>query len=394
MSKTQLGLLFTIGLIFWTISNGMLPLLPVYSLQLGAAVSFAGTFLSFSFLMLTISTLLTGWLADKYQYRKAMFIGAGTLFSLALALMSRATDEWQFAVFTSIAWFLFGMGVALINIFAGASAGKDERGKVFGILALTGGFGLLIGGLLLGRLADAFGYPALLLMLAGFALLWPILGIFVRDEYVGAPDGEKAAKHSSPLGKPLWLFLGSFTLAWISLFAGRLATSIVMESLGFSSSAISSTSTAAGAITLPLPAILGWLSDRTGRLRIIGVGFLFSTLGLGVLSLSSELPQFWLAAILITTMSTVIGVGFAHITDTAPEESVGVGLSLFQSTAWVAGIVGFLAAGYAIENIGFVPAAFVAAILPLMAIGTLALSARLQAQSRVEIKTGRISAAG
>jgi len=377
MSKIQLGLLFAIGLVFWTISNGMLPLLPVYSLQLGADVSFAGSFLSFSFLMLTISTILTGWLADKYQRRKAMFIAAGILYSLALALMSRATDQWQFAVFTSLAWFLFGTGVALVNIFAGASAGEGERGKIFGILALTGGFGLLMGGLLLGRIADAFGYPALLLMLAALGLLWPILGIFVQDEQLDLPPEEKAERAWGSIDRGIWAFLGAFTLAWTGFFAGRLGTSFIMESLGFSSAAISSTSTAAGAITLPLPAIFGWLSDRTDRLRIIAFGFVFGALGLGMLVFASDLWQFWLVAILITTMSAVIGVGFAHMVDAAPDDSVGMGLSLFQSTAWVAGIVGFLAAGYAIDNIGFAPSTFVAAVLPVIAIGVLAVSAKL-----------------
>ena len=377
MSKIQLGLLFAIGLVFWTISNGMLPLLPVYSLQLGADVSFAGSFLSFSFLMLTISTILTGWLADKYQRRKAMFIAAGILYSLALALMSRATDQWQFAVFTSLAWFLFGTGVALVNIFAGASAGEDERGKIFGILALTGGFGLLMGGLLLGRIADAFGYPALLLLLAALGLLWPILGIFVQDEQLDLPPEEKAERAWGSIDRGIWAFLGAFTLAWTGFFAGRLGTSFIMESLGFSSAAISSTSTAAGAITLPLPAIFGWLSDRTDRLRIIAFGFVFGALGLGMLVFASDLWQFWLVAILITTMSAVIGVGFAHMVDAAPDDSVGQGLSLFQSTAWVAGIVGFLAAGYAIDNIGFAPSTFVAAVLPVIAIGVLAVSAKL-----------------
>jgi len=377
MSKIQLGLLFAIGLVFWTISNGMLPLLPVYSLQLGADVSFAGSFLSFSFLMLTISTILTGWLADKYQRRKAMFIAAGILYSLALALMSRATDQWQFAVFTSLAWFLFGTGVALVNIFAGASAGEGERGKIFVILALTGGFGLLMGGLLLGRIADAFGYPALLLMLAALGLLWPILGIFVQDEQLDLPPEEKAERAWGSIDRGIWAFLGAFTLAWTGFFAGRLGTSFIMESLGFSSAAISSTSTAAGAITLPLPAIFGWLSDRTDRLRIIAFGFVFGALGLGMLVFASDLWQFWLVAILITTMSAVIGVGFAHMVDAAPDDSVGMGLSLFQSTAWVAGIVGFLAAGYAIDNIGFAPSTFVAAVLPVIAIGVLAVSAKL-----------------
>jgi MFS family permease len=394
MSKIQLGLLFTVGLVLWIIANGLLPLLPVYSLQLGADVSFTGAFLSFSFLMLAISTMLTGWLADKYQRRKAMFIGAGILHSLALVLMSRATDQLQFAIFTSIEWFLFGMGIALSMILAGLFAGEEERGKVFGILALTGGFGLLIGGLLLGRIADAWGYPTLLLMLAVFGLLWPLLGVFVQDKHIDQPAEQAIAQRRGPLDRGLWLFLGSFTVAWTGFFIGRLGTSFIMESLGYSSTAISSTAAAAGAITLPLPVVFGWLSDRTGRLGIIAIGFLFGAIGLGVLSFASDLWQFWLVAILITMVSTVIGVGSAHIADTVSQESVGMGLSLFQSTSWIAGIAGFMGAGYAIEHFGFVPSTVVGAMLPLIAIGVLAMSTRWHAHSRSEIKTGRTSAAG
>jgi MFS family permease len=379
MNRIQLGLLFVISSVVWIVANGLLPLLPVYSLQLGADVSFTGSFLAFSFLMLAISTMLTGWLSDRYQRRKAMFIGAGIFHSLALVLMSRAADQWQFAIATSIEWFFFGMGIALLTILAGLFADEAERGKVFGILALTGTLGLLVGGLLLGRIADTWGYPTLFLVLAIFGLLWPLLGIFVKDRQVDRP---LTSQRSVPTDKGLWLFLGAFTLAWIGFFVGRLGTSIVMDSEGYSSTAISSTTAVAGAITLPIPVIFGWLSDRMGRLGIIAVGFTFGAVGLALLTFASDLWQFGLVVILITMIGSVFGVGSAHTVDIVPEESIGVGLSLFESASWVAGILGFVAAGYAIENVGFVPSVIIGAALPLIAIVVLVLSFRVTAAGR------------
>jgi MFS family permease len=265
------------------------------------------------------------------------------------------------------------MGISLISILAGLSAGETERGKVFGILALTGTLGLLVGGLLLGRIADAYGYPSLLLMLAVFGLLWPVLGIFLKEKQVAR---SQSTQRKVPADKRLWLFLGAFTVAWTGFFVGRLGTSFVMDSTGYSSSAISSTTAAAGAITLPLPVVFGWLSDRIGRLGIIAVGFAFGAFGLILLTFASDLWQFWLVAILITLIGSVFGVGSAHTADIVPKESVGVGLSLFQSTSWVAGVVGFVVAGFAIENFGFAPSVAVGAALPAAAIVILALSFR------------------
>jgi predicted MFS family arabinose efflux permease len=119
-----------------------------------------------------------------------------------------------------------------------------------------------------------------------------------------------------------------------------------------------------------------------GRLGIIAVGFTFGAVGLALLTFASDLWQFGLVVILITMIGSVFGVGSAHTVDIVPEESIGVGLSLFESASWVAGILGFVAAGYAIENVGFVPSVIIGAALPLIAIVVLVLSFRVTAAGR------------
>ena len=74
MSKKQLALLFICSLVPWTIGNGILPLLPIYAIQLGANPAAAGYYLSFAFLSLAAGTSFAGWLSDKLQRRKLLII--------------------------------------------------------------------------------------------------------------------------------------------------------------------------------------------------------------------------------------------------------------------------------------------------------------------------------
>ena len=50
-----------------------------------------------------------------------------------------------------------------------------------------------------------------------------------------------------------------------------MGTSLAMSELGFEAAAISSTVAVTGAVVLPLPPPLGWLSDRLGRKRFLAL---------------------------------------------------------------------------------------------------------------------------
>ena len=95
MSKRQLSLLFICSLVPWTIGNGILPLLPIYAIKLGANPSVAGYYLSFAFLSLAAGTSLAGWLSDKLQRRKLLIIIAGVLGVPTVFLMGILTDRQQ-----------------------------------------------------------------------------------------------------------------------------------------------------------------------------------------------------------------------------------------------------------------------------------------------------------
>ena len=161
MSRKQLLLLFFDCLVPWTLGSGLLPLLPVYALRLGASQALAGYYLSFAFLALAVGTFFAGWLADKLQRRKLLLIVSGATMIPLIWMMGQASNIWQLAAATAAVWFLFGIEISVVNILAGLFAAENERGRVFGLLGLTMGLGAIIGGLSVGPMVDRWGYPTM-----------------------------------------------------------------------------------------------------------------------------------------------------------------------------------------------------------------------------------------
>jgi MFS family permease len=370
MVKKQLFALFVCSLIPWTVGNGLLPLLPIYAAQLGADPAVTGYYLSFSYLALASGTLVAGWLSDRLQRRKMSIIVIGVLVAPMTWLMGQVANIWHLAALTATTWFLAGAGVTLLSILTGLFAEEAERGKIFGILSLTSGLGALIGGLTTGPIVDRWGYPTLFLALALLWVLSPLTALLLEDKVVSQPEPDKTSTTGErpTLGVRFFLLLLANIAAGITVFVGRLGTSLAMDELLFVSAAISSTTAVGGALTLPLSPLIGWLSDRVGRKRLLAICYLAGSAGLLVLTTSTSLWHFWVSAAFLSVSSYVsIGVGSALVTDLVPQKSLGRGLSLFGATPWAGAIIGFAGTGYAIENLGLLSTFLLGAFLPLIA---------------------------
>jgi MFS family permease len=371
MTRKQFFALFSCSLVVWTVGNGLLPLLPVFATQIGAEPAVVGYYLSFSYLALATGTVVAGWLSDKLQRRKTMIIVGGGVSIPAIWLMGRATNVWQLAALTATVWFLGGMVLTLVSILTGLFAEETERGKVFGILSLTSALGMLIGGVTMGPVADRWGYPTLFAALSLFWSLSPLTALLLEDKVVArVRDSDGSATREKPeLGGSFFLLILASLAVGLAHFVAMLSRSLVMNDLGFGAAAISSTGAIGGAVTLPLPPVLGWLSDRVGRKRLLALCYLAGTVGLLALAVSVSLWHFWVAISLMNVVVSSVGsVGSALVTDLVPQGSLGRGMSLFTATTWVGGIIGFAGTGHAVQRLGMTSPVVMGAFLPLIAI--------------------------
>lgn len=367
----QLAALFAFSLVNWSAGNGLLPLLPKYARTLGAPDWEIGVYLGASYLCIALGTVVAGWLADRLGHRRPLMILVGLGISPLLVALSQVGAFWQAAVLTAAIWWLAGMALTFANILAGLGAAPGERGRVLGFLAMAAPAGSVIGGLGIGVLADALGFSRMWIALAALELLCPAAGLLVRD----LPAASRTRTDREARASGIWtaafvVLLVVGVLAAFGSFIGALGRSLAMQ--GFTNAEITSTVAVSGIVTLPFPFLVGFLSDRLGRLQFLALCYAAGVTGLVLYAGAAVLWQFWLASAFVAFVSYVsTGVGSALVVDLVPRESVGRGLAFFSATGWTGGILGFLVGGSLFPLLGFGATFLLGAAVLATAVGLL-----------------------
>ena len=373
-SRKQLASLFICSLITWTVGYGLIPLLPVYAKQLGASTAISGYYLAFAYFAITLGALSAGWVSDEFHQRKLPLIIGGLIDMPTTWLMGQVHTIWGLAMVTAVLWYLGGFLLSMISILTGLSVATHERGKIFGILAMTMGLGMLIGGLGIGWLVNQWGYTTMFTLLAILFVLFPACAMFLEEKEVNLPNTAKNHAQRTPgLGKNFYLFFSATILASIMGFFAMLIRSTVMNDLKFSPLEISSTIAIAGLIAMPFPLLMGWLSDRMGRKALLIIGYITSLASFCFLAFSRVLWNFWLVFIGQGIGTGTAGVGNALVSDIVPFESLGRGLAVIGSASWIGGMIGFTLAGFLQQYLGLKTTFIIGGCIGLAAIGLLAL---------------------
>ena len=375
MKKKQILALFVCNLALWTIGYGIMPLLPVQAAGLGASQTVAGACLSLAYLATAAGAVSAGWLSGRFRGRRIPAQAAGLAITPALWLMGQATTLWGLTVALTVSFFCAGLVLAVNSITAGLCANESERGKVFGLLALTTAFGTLLGGGLAGPIVSRWGYASLYAILALIGLLGPLAGLLWEERGIAPAPSPKAAEagNGAGLGKSFYILFAANLASAVAGFAFFLGRSFVMTDLGFDAAALTTAGAIGCALALPVPLLAGWLSDRLGRKLFMAISFLATTAGLLVLSASTALWHFWAASMLFTLSNASGPVANALVTDLVPRQALGRALAISNATTWLGGIAGCVLTGYAAQNLGTAPTLVAGAFLPLVATGLLAI---------------------
>jgi MFS family permease len=373
MSRKQLATLFICSLIPWIVGNGLIPLLPVYAVKLGADSTVAGLYLAFSYFAIALGAISAGWVSGSRYHRKLPLIIASTVGVPLAWLMGQVNSIMVLTLLTALLWFNGGLVLALISILTGMSAGENERGKIFGILALTSELGAVVGGLGTGWLVKNWGYTTMFTALAFCLIIGPLAALFLEEKEDKRPQhDESIPRKSKPLGKSYFILFSASIITSIAGFFLILIRSLAMSDMGFSALEISSTAAVGGLISMPLPFLMGWLSDRINRKTILVLGYLSGFAALALMIFSNELWHFWIVFILQgIAVGSNSSIGNAWVSDLIPGESLGKGLALFGSTTWIGGIVGFALTGFILQNLGFLYTCIIGGILALASVGLL-----------------------
>lgn len=258
--------------------------LPGFLQQLGAGEAEIGMIMATQALGAILAWPLVGRGMDLYGRRRVLLAG-GALFVLVIALylLINALGPLVYAVrlLDGIAhsmWYtaLFTYGADIVP-----PQRRTQGLAIFGVAGLvTIGLGAQFGDLILAR-AD---FQELFLWALGCAALGVALCLPLRDVYVRTagppPRGLFAAAGQRDL-LPVWLAAGAFFVSLGALFT-FMKTYVAAADVG----SVGSFFTAYAAVAIALRVLFGWIPDRVGTRRMLGVALALCAAGFALLAVA------------------------------------------------------------------------------------------------------------
>jgi MFS family permease len=357
LPNVQLLYLFVSSFVILFVGMGLFPVLPVYATEFGASRTIIGLYYALMYAANAAGAMSTNRLAAKLTH-KGLFVAVGVLCIPALMLLGQASSLWQVVMLTSILWFCGGAGLALISEFTAQHAGGSSRGKSFSLMFLAFPLGAVFGGTLVGQLVHSAGYHMMFVVLGVIWALLPAIGIFNLKISSGASPARTTAAQPATirLGANFYRVLAMTLLASIAINTGRLGTALSMQAQDFSASAISSTGTVSGLLTIPIVLLIGALSDRLGRKTFLMLSNVMAGAGVLLLAFATDLWMFWIAATLVlVALCTNGALASALVTDTLSPQARQRGLPWINAMNPIAGVLSFASIGFLMDTFGQLP---------------------------------------
>lgn len=352
MNKRQLlALCLCSGLIIFqgATSTGVLP---VYALRLGADSAATGLFQAAGFGGVMLGNIIGGWLSDRVSRRKTVMLISLAVWIPATLLLTQVTSVAQLTLMVGLMWIPGGIANAMVVTIMGLSAPGQERGRAFGLMGVSAGIGSLVTGLVSGPVAERWGFPALFVVMTALVVVKLIIATFITEPPTKPKTETASGTARVPLGRLFYLLLLANLFSRLGMFSSDLVRPLAMTALDYDAAAVSSAIAVSAAVTIPLPVILGWLSDKLGRKRFILISYGLGTLGLLLLIPASAIWHFWLSATLVAMIFSTNGVTQAFVADLVPPQAMGRGISLLITSSFLAGILGLGGAGYVMKALG------------------------------------------
>jgi MFS family permease len=173
--------------------QGLLGHLVLWGVELGSPKASAGLFLSAFTLNLALTSVLGGWLGDKFGKRQVLMISYGLSALVSMACWRFVQTPQSLMLLIAIFGLAYGIaaGPSLWAAHVGDVFGRGSVGKLFGIL--TYGYGLIGGSgpLIWGRVHDITGAYNLACLLSGLCLVWVVIFLYFAKPVTKAAQKKK-----------------------------------------------------------------------------------------------------------------------------------------------------------------------------------------------------------
>ncbi len=358
------------SLFIWGIGEGLFFYFqPLYLQKLGASPEAIGAILGAGGLVLSLSHIPAGALADRLGRRPVMWASWFTGLSAALVMASAHT----LAVFTVglLMYNLSAFVIAPLNSYVTAARGKWSVPRALTFMSASFNAGAVLGSLAGGRLGQLLGLGSVYRFAAGLFVISVVLVLFIRPQPVVTPGAQEAAnaRVDEPKFRPhFWAFLVFVFVVMLVLYLPQpLAPNFLSDVRGTTLGNIGLLGALARGGMVAFSLILGNFRAWEGFLVAQILGGLFPVFiwkGTGMMWYSLAyffMGGYWasksLAAAEVRSMVTEGAMGLAY----GLNETVG-GLAIFTAST----LAGYL---YAIDPEA--PLRWSVLLLPLILLGNL-----------------------
>lgn len=272
----------------------ILPLIPFYSLSLGAKPFELGLLTAVFALLSLVSSPLFGKLSDRIGRKPVMLIGIAGFFA---AYMLFAFSDSLFMAFLARALEGVAAGAlfpACISLLSDLTTDR-QRGNAMGLFGMMFSLGFILGPAV-GGLASAVSVQTAFFVSAGLTVLNFVSVRFQLKEPAGKKESRDLVQKevsllervSSPL---LFLFLSTFMITFMIGGIDATLALYTSERLGFSSPQVGLVFTFIGVLIMLMQFVGGALINRFGELTMIRVGLFLSGSGFFLLQFASDWPS-------------------------------------------------------------------------------------------------------
>lgn len=371
--KTQLYSMICVAVFLDTLLYGIIvPAVPYYVAWLGTDTAELGIIFAAYSVGVLLTSIPAGILCDRIGHKKVLLLGQAGLglataaFILSGSVAALTISRFLQGVASATTW---TAGLALATeLFPSA-----ERGKKLGLVMSAAGFGTIAGPIFGGVLFDRLGYTypfVAVAILAGILLVW-IPSIPVETAPGAFEAHNKAPSSRSPLRdafKNTNLLWGSVTVATGSFGFGVLDPLLplhVSQRFDLASQGIGVLFGIMGLThTLSQP-LLGTVSDRIGRKRVMVAGLLATAAAAPLIAIAPSLLTLYAATALFGLTAAMIfipclplmaestGENASEISGSSGQNSYGTAFGLLN-TAYSLGLAGGpIAGGLLTSRYGF-----------------------------------------